>query len=83
MDAPFGKAGSMGSFEPMIFWENFEFHLVLFAEDRVQVSELIACLDVQEVLTRQLKFIVRALFGVNWRFFRLNYFTVKATNACM
>ena len=49
MDAPFAKVGSMGSFEPMNFWENFEFHLVLFAEDRVQGSELIACLDVQEL----------------------------------
>ena len=49
MDTPFGKAGSMDSFEPKNFWENFEFHLVLFAEDRVQGSELIAYLDVQEL----------------------------------
>ena len=41
--------GSIGSFEPMDFLKTFEFNLLLFTEEIVQGSKLLACLDFQEL----------------------------------
>ena len=38
--------GSMGSFEPMDFWELFK---ISFTEEIIPDSELLSCLDVQEI----------------------------------
>ena len=70
------NSGFNGSIWTHGFLETFEFTLSLFTEERAQGSELLTCLDVQELWTHQLKSIVRALLNSEnqakcpWSFFR-------------